>query len=295
MSDVLQWGLDFIVAVQEFRGPVLDGVFRTITFLGDEEFYLLLLPLLFWSINVRKGAHLGIVLMLSVYLNTVLKDWFQQGRPFDYDPSVKVIDEEGYGLPSGHAQWGVVVWGMLASWARKTWAWVAVVTVMILIGFSRVYLGVHFPTQVLTGWAIGAVSLGLYLIVYADVEKWLIELRLGQQIALALVVPLALLLAHPVKHTVTATATLVGLGVGLALAQGRVVLDAGGPWRQRAARFLIGVVVLFGVFFGLKAVFPDEGESLYLALRFVRYGFVGMWASLGAPWLFGLLGLTPKD
>ena len=183
---------------------------------------------------------------------------------------------------------------MLASWALKTWVWAAAVVLMALIGFSRVYLGAHFPTQVLAGWGLGAVILALYLGMHARLEEWLSGLRLGQQITLALLVPVALFLLHPVKDNATVMAVLLGLRVGLALGQGRVTLNAEGLWWRRAARFLVGIVVMFGVFLGLKAVFPDEGQALYLPMRFVRYSCVGLWVSLGAPWLFGVLRLTPR-
>ncbi len=294
MSDVLQWGLDLIISIQEFRSPLLDDIFRAISFLGEEEFFLLLIPLLFWCVNAGMGIRLAILVMLSGCANVDLKDVFQEPRPFEYDASVGLVVEEDYGMPSGHAQLSVTIWGMLASWAHKTWAWVIAVVLMALIGFSRVYLGAHFPTQVLAGWGIGVVILALYLGVHTRLEEWLTGLRLGQQIALALVVPCALLMIHPVKDTVATMAVLLGLGVGLALGQGRVTFSAEGLWWQRAARFPVGAVVMFGIFLGLKAAFPDEGEALYLPLRFVRYGLVGLWIVLGAPWLFGILRLTPK-
>jgi membrane-associated phospholipid phosphatase len=294
MSDALQWGLDLIVSIQEFRGPLLDDIFRAITFLGEEEFFLLFIPLIFWCVNVGMGLRITVLLMLSGCLNVDLKDLFQQPRPFEYDASVKVIDEVGYGLPSAHAQLSVVMWGMLASWIRKSWAWVVAVVLMLLVGSSRIYLGVHFPTQVLAGWSLGIVTLALYLGLHASIEKWLLELRLGQQIVLALVAPGALFLIHPVDDSAAATAILASMGVGLALGRGRVTWSAEGPWRQRAARFVVGVVGIFVLRLGLKAVFPAEGEAFYLLFRFVRYSLVGLWIVLGAPWLFGFLRLTPK-
>jgi membrane-associated phospholipid phosphatase len=294
MDTLLQWGLDLIVAIQRIHGPALDSIFRAITFLGETEFHLLLFPLIFWCVDVGTGARLGVFFLLSTYLNTDLKDLFQQPRPFDLDPSVQLASIEGYGLPSGHSQSAVVVWGTLATWVRKSWFWAVAIALMALIGFSRIYLGVHFPTDVLAGWAIGAVLLGIYLVVQPGLEKKLRELSLGTQITLSLAVPIVLLLIHPVKDNTAAMAVLAGVGVGLALMHRYVPVSAGGPWRQRAARFLVGGAVVFPLYVGLKMVFPGEGEALYLVFRFLRFWLIGLWGSLGAPWLFRRLHLAPK-
>jgi len=294
MEALLQWGLDLIVVIQQVHGPALDTFFRAITFLGAEEFYLLLLPVLFWCVDFDLGARVGIFLLLSNYLNVCLKDLFRQPRPFDLDPSVQLAAAEGYGLPSGHAQSAIVVWGALAAWARERWIWGAAIGLTVLICFSRIYLGVHFPTDVLAGLAIGAVSLGLYLGMERSVTKWLAGLSLGHQMLLALAVPLALLLLHPVKDTAMTMGALVGVAVGLTLTYRYVPFSAQGPWRQRISRFLIGGVIVVLLYGGLKMVFPGEESALYLVFRFTRFGLIGLWASLGAPWLFRLLRLVPE-
>lgn len=294
MEVLLPWGIDLIVAIQQIHEPVLDSIFRTITFIGGEESYLFLLPLLFWCVDFGLGARLAVLFLLSSYLNTDLKDLFQQPRPFDLDPSVRLSLAEGYGLPSGHAQSAVVVWGSIAAWSRKGWFWGTAIGLMVLIGFSRIYLGVHFPTDVLAGWAIGAVLLGLYLVVQRRAEKWLTRLSLGQQILLALAMPLLLLLIHPVKDTTAAMATLAGMGVGLALKHRYLPFTARGPWWQRTLRFLTGGVIVVALYLGLKLLFPGDESALYLLFRFLRYGLLGMWISLGAPWFFRLLRLAPE-
>ncbi len=293
MEALLEWGMDLIVAIQQVHGPVLDSIFRAITFMGGEEFYLLLLPLLFWCAGFGLGARLAVLLLLSSYLNMDMKDLLQQPRPFDLNPNVRLSPAEGYGLPSDHAQSAVVVWGSIAAWSRKGWFWGAAIGVMVLIGFSRIYLGVHFPTDVFAGWAIGAVLLGLYLIMQPRAKKWLVRLSLGQQIVLALAVPVVLLLIHPVRDTTTTMAALAGIGVGLALKYRYLPFSARGPWWQRALRFLTGVVIVVALYLGLKMVFPGEESALYLVFRFLRYGLIGVWISLGAPWFFRLLRLVP--
>ena len=73
METILQWGIGFINIVQQIHGPVLDSFFRIITCLGTERFYLLLLPLIFWCVDLRLGARLAVILLLTVYVNFGLK------------------------------------------------------------------------------------------------------------------------------------------------------------------------------------------------------------------------------
>lgn len=293
METLWQWGIGLIVAVQQIHGPALDSFFRAVTFMGEQEFYLLLLPPLLWCVDFRLGARLAVIFLLSTYVTVGLKDLFQQPRPFDLETSVKLSDAEGYGLPSYHAQSAVIVWGGIATRVFKTWFWVVVIGLILLIGFSRVYLGVHFPTDVLAGWVVGVALLGIYLIVQPRVEKQLVRLNLGIQTLLALTVPLVLLLVHPTKDTTAAMATLAGVGIGLGLIQRYVSFSSRGPWWQRAVRFFIGGGVIFALYLGLKTVLPGEESAVYLVFRFLHYWLIGLWISLGAPWLFRLLNLSP--
>ena len=292
MEAIWQWGLELIRTIQLVHGPALDAIFKAITILGEEEFFIMLLPLVFWCVDFAVGARLAFAFLLSVYANTGLKYLFAHPRPFELDPAVKLHDAEGYGLPSGHSQSAVVVWGTIAAGFRKTWLWVVAILLMVLIGFSRIYLGVHFPTDVLSGWAVGAVFLAAYLALEPRFTAWLKQAGLAVQLALAVFVPLALLLLHPTKDTGSSMAVLMGMGAGVALTGRMVPFRADGPLWQRVVRFLVGVVGLLVLYVGLTLVFPAEGESLYFVMRVVRYALVGLWAGLGAPWVFRKLRLT---
>jgi membrane-associated phospholipid phosphatase len=295
VETIWQAGIDFIRAVQTVHGPVLDAVFKGITFMGEENFFLVLLPLIFWCLDFAAGARLGVVFLLSAYVNAGLKEIFQHPRPFDLDPTVKLHEIEGYGLPSGHSQSAVVVWGTIALEFRKRWLWIVAVVLMVLIGFSRIYLGVHFPTDVLAGWAVGAIVLALYLALGPRIEAWLQRVGLTWQLIVAIVVPLVLMLVHPIKDTISSMAVLMGLGVGAVTSRRVAPFTSAGSLGKRVLRFLVGVVGIFALYLGLSLLFPREGEPLYLLLRVVRYALIGLWAGLGAPWLFLRLGLASSE
>ncbi len=292
MEAIWQWGVDFIHTVQLVHGPAFDAIFKAITFMGEEEFFLILIPLILWCLDFAGGVRLACAFLLSTYVNIGLKDLFAHPRPSEWDPTVKLYDAGGYGLPSGHSQSAVVVWGSIATAFRETWLWVVAILLMVLIGFSRIYLGVHFPTDVLGGWAVGVIFLAAYLVLEPRIEARLKRTGLAVQLVLAVVAPLALLLLHPVGDVIKAMAVLMGTGAGVALVGRMAHFSADGPLWQRGVRFLIGAIGLLGLYLGLSYIFPGEGEPLYAVMRFVRYTLVGLWVGLGAPWLFLKLRLA---
>ncbi len=295
--------IELNIWLQSFSNPFLDALFRAFTSLANEQFYLILPPLLYWCFDKRIGARLAILFLLSSYLNEDLKDLFKVPRPFVRAPDrvrqlVALEEPITYCFPSGHSQSTVVVWGYLASQIRKRWIWIIALVIPFLVGLSRIYLGVHHPMSVLGGWMIGVllILLGLWLI--PATGRWLARGGLSAQLPLAFAVPLALFLVHPVKGTATAMGALIGMGIGVALEQRFVRFSAQGVWWKRVLRLLLGLVVLLALYLGLKLVFPGEEEVGWwpgLALRLVRYGAVGLWGGWLAPWLFVVTGLAERE
>jgi len=192
MDALMQWGTDIVVALQAFPG--LTGLMEFFTFLGTEEFFLLLMPALYWCIDAGLGLRLAVALTASGSLNELLKLAFHLPRPYWVDSRVQALGTEpSYGLPSGHAMNAVSVWGFIATQLKKNWAWAAALALILLISLSRLYLGVHFPTDVLGGWVFGAGLLWAFLRWEQNARVWLGRLTLWQQIGLAFVVSLVYL------------------------------------------------------------------------------------------------------
>lgn len=295
MHPLLQWGLNLIAAIQHnLGGPALDALMRCVTFLGNEFCLLLLAPILIWCVDYTVGVRLGYFVLLSEYVNVVCKDLLRQPRPTDFRPELGRIVQHGYGLPSSHAQITMTLWGSLAVQARKAWVWAASAIIVAAVGFSRLYLGVHFPTDILAGWLLALFLLVVFFKAAPALEAWLSRNSLAWQIALALTVPVILVLLHPVKDAVASLAPLAGLGAGAAIFRRTHTFNAGGPWILRLLRYLAGIIVLVGLYYGLSIAIPKEGEALYMPLRFLRYALLGLWVSLGAPLVFIKLGLVKR-
>jgi membrane-associated phospholipid phosphatase len=298
MQSILDWGVNVVLWFQQFH-PVLDLPFKGFTLLGEEEFFMLLLPLVYWCLDRRTGARLAVVFLFSAWSNAVAKVLAAQPRPFQYDSRVlQLFDVTGGGLPSGHTQNTVVIWGYLAAQFRRPWLWIVAAALMIFVPLSRIYLGLHFPTDLLGGYILGAGLLLIYLKLEPVVEAWLARRRLAWQIGLAVLVPALLLLIFPTsdESAVTGAAMLLGMGVGIPLERRRVGFEAAGPWPKRLLRLALGVAVLFALRFGLKAAF--DGLDPEPVFRFVRYSIIGLFAALIAPWAFvrmRLAGALPRQ
>ena len=293
MDAILDWGIDVVLWLQQ-ASPGLDGLFEFFTFLGDEEFYLILLPVVYWSIDRATGVRLVIIALFSSLVNTVAKSIGGQPRPFTYDDRVvPLVSADGYGLPSGHTQSAVVIWGFASLEVRRRWMWFVAVMLTLGVGLSRIYLGVHFPTDVLGGAALGLVVLLSWNTYGVRAELWFCRLRLSRQLAMVAVVPLVVIALFPEEDAVTAGATFIGMGSGIILERRFLHFGTPGPIVARLGRFFVGGAVLVGIWWGLRRLLADLEPELLL--RMLRYVIVGLWGAYGAPWFFLRIGLAHRD
>lgn len=294
----------------------LTPLWAVITFLGDEEFYLLLLPLTYWAISRRFGIRLGVMLLVTASLNGVLKLVFTTPRPSFLRQGLGAVTETSFGLPSGHAQNATAIWGLLVARLRPWPVRVGLLALIAGIAWSRIHLGVHFIEDMVTGVAVGAVLVGLFLLLEGPVVRWWsqvgqVERSLASLVAgLAFIAPATLLAGRLVNVTfpwsgvedpaaltgasgvVTAAATLAGFGVGLAWLQERGGFDHRGPVVRRVARVLLGLIGVAALYLGLGAAFPSGEGPVELTLRAVRYGLIGAWVGGVGPWVFVRLSLA---
>ena len=319
MDELYRLSIELTIWLQE-NYPQLVGVMALITSMGEELFYLAALPAVYWSIDKRLGRQLGYVFLLSAAINNVAKNLARQPRPFWLDPSVRLRDAESYGLPSGHAQHATAVYLLLAAWVRRGWMWPLAFGFILLMSLSRIYLGVHFIQDVIVGFILGLVVLGLFLFWQRAFAERFSRRILGRRLLIMIVIPAALALvyvsvlllqgapnmdvpwaefvpaaeltAH--EDVVSTLAGLLGFGVGMILESSRVRFRADGPIWQRIVRYALGIAVALGIW-SLRAVLPADPEWVALPLRFLRYLLLLLWVTYFAPWVFVKLRLAAAD
>jgi membrane-associated phospholipid phosphatase len=290
MNGILAWGLDLIRTVQQIANPTLTVVMKVITFLGTEWFYLAALPLIYWCVDRRRGVRVGLLFLFSSFVNLWTKDLWMQPRPFEFDPKVGFAHETSYGLPSGHAQGSAVFFGTAAPLFRKPWGLVLAIVMPLVIGFSRIYLGVHFPTDVFAGWLIGGAIVAVDAI-FGDRISAFLEKQAFRTKAIAIAL-IALVMNFLDQRDTSIAGIFLGAGLGFLLAEKYAAFEARGGLGSKVLRYLVGLAGAAVLYLGLKAVLPGQGEQLYTLCRFLRYALVGAWIGFGAPWVFLKLRLA---
>lgn len=295
-------------------GGWLNLLSQFFSFLGQEEFYILVLPALYWCVNASWGIRIGVMLVLTVNLNSWLKLAFASPRPFWIDARVKELAvETSFGLPSGHAMNSTSIWGLLATLFKKKWLTYTITAVVFLIGFSRIVLGVHFASDVLAGWLAGGLLLAAFVKWEKPISDRITRTSFEMQLVLGLISSLAILAISflflrlrsgwtlPVEWLVNAPdlnpldpsgmVTLAGVWLGFSLSlvwwnHRHGMLQPMKTWKVNVVRYVIGVVGLFIIWYVLGLVFPHTVDAGALALRYLRYAIVGAWVGGLAPTLF---------
>ena len=318
ISEIFRWGIDVIKLIQRIESPALTAIMKVITALGTELLYLPLILFIFWWIDEKQGLRLGILIIVSAWINALVKDIFKQPRPFNFEPALGLAHEGTYGAPSGHAQFSLCFWVPMAAWLsslleKPTWKrpiiWTGAILFILLMGFTRLYLGVHFPTDLLFGWLLG----GIILLVYFTAGPYLDKLAAGVSFRKRNICVAALALA--MNSVYPADRSLPALFLGFCI--GYNLMKKHFPFCARSNGKRPGIVVMLGrcmtgfagvvlIYLGLRLIFPGDGSlfadipiwgqasPFYELGRFIRYTLVGLWASAGAPWIFGRLGLAPR-
>jgi membrane-associated phospholipid phosphatase len=318
MSSLFPIEINFTLFLQAL-GNWLSGPFKLITSLGNEEFYILIMPFLFWCVNSVMGIRAGVMLLLSGGIKDFLKVVIHTPRPYWVDTRVKAITtESSFGMPSGHSMDAASIWGVIAVSIKRRWAtWLAILLIF-LIGLSRIYLGVHFIHDVVSGWLVGGLLLWGYLTVEKRIARWINQKSLLTQILLAFLFSMSLILLAllarllvqgwqiPVEWAQNAlvagdipinpldmsgSITLAGVAFGFLGGLAFWVKRHGMPEIGKRTyklifRYLLGMAGLALIYVGLKMVLPEEPEILGQVFRYIRYALIGVWVTAIAPSIF---------
>jgi membrane-associated phospholipid phosphatase len=319
METIHSLEIPIILFIQNL-GEWLRYPMRTLTLLGDREFYLLIAPVLYWCIDPVVGIRFGLYFMFSGSMNFLFKYLLHTPRPFWIDTRViPEIVEMNFGMPSGHAQNAVVVFGSLTHEGKIRLGWVWVGILAFFIGLSRIYLGVHFISDVLVGWLVGGIILWLAIRWEQPFVSWFSKQTYLVKYLVVLGTSLGVLLIGLIFYFINQNQTLpvvwaenismtTGLeifespynlanlfsycGAFLGLAGGAVWLNNRGGFTVQASiarlalRYVLGLAGILAIYIGLDILFPD-GESLVAHIfRYARYALIGSWVSAIGPFIF---------
>ena len=303
--------MSFLYFLEGIRNPVLDFIFSIVTYCGDETVFMAVGLIIFWCFSKSQGYYLLCTGFVGTVVNQFLKIVCRVPRPWVKDPNFTIVESAreaatGYSFPSGHTQCASALWGGIARSAKKRAVQIGGVVLALLVGFSRMYLGVHTPLDVLVSLGIAAVVIfALYYVVYLGYDKpKRMYIACGALLALALANLLFVMLYQFPADTTDPVHLADGQKVAwqmFFLALGLCILyvadtkwikfDTKAVWWAQLLKLAIGVGLVLAVRVGLKAPLNTLfGVNLGAGIRYFLIVIVAgilwpltfkFWAKLG--------------
>jgi len=271
-----EFQLDIIRFIQQAMSPILNRLVEGITMLGEEEFLIIAIAFIYLVLNKKFGQKIVYIMLTSMTLNTVVKNLVQAPRPIG-EPGVITIRAEtagGYSFPSGHTQNISTFLGGVMNKVKKSWFTILSIVSIILVAVSRLYLGVHYPIDVIIGAGLG--------ITIALVGSYIFDLYSKHQMLILMTASVFLPFAiyFGIRGDVLSGdffrsyGLLLGFLAAIAFEERFVNFSLQIPHWKKAIRFVLGVALLLGLQLGLKLLFPDY--FIFHMLRYFLIAFIGL-------------------
>lgn len=302
------WGLRLVEWFQGGGRGVLWYLLFPLHIIGSEFGVMLILAGVFWAVDRKAGIRLMMLVLGSQTLSNTFKVWWGRPRPYHVAPQRIIPVSESWqpGLPSWHTIFGTTAGLWFANTVRRTWSVIVGIGVALIMGISRMVHGVHYPQDVIAGLVIGAAFFGVFIAAERLVDRrspqWRplpVLLATTGFLVLAFIAALATSDDFEARKSILAPAAALAGGVaGLLVERSRLAMSTDGPVSKRLLRIAVGIPLLAGMALGLSELFyliVGASESIpTLILYVVRYGLLGAVVTLGAPWLFTILGVADR-
>lgn len=298
--------MEFLYMLENIRMPVLNELMLLVTRLGEETAFLVTALIVFWCVDKKKGYFIMSVGFVTTMTNQVLKLMFRIPRPWVLDENFTILEQareaaSGYSFPSGHSQSAVATFGGLACVTKNRWIRGICIAVAVLVPFSRMYIGVHTPADVLVG---AAISLALIFAL-----RFLAESDDVKSMKLVIVGMLAMAVGffayanfwkfpeevdpHNLESAVKNAYTMLGCLAGVAIvyvAERRFVnFETKAVWWAQILKVLLGLALVLAVKEGLRTPLEWIAGDV-LAARAIRYFLIVVTAGLLWPMTFRWFG-----
>lgn len=301
--------MGLLYLLEKIRMPGLNELMLAVTKLGEETALLVIALIVFWCVDKKQGYFIMAVGFLGTMLNQILKITCRIPRPWVLDPNFTILEQAreaaaGYSFPSGHTQTAVGTFGCFAVTARKNWWRYLCILLACLVGLSRMYIGVHTPSDVLVG--AGMACLLVALLKKPTMEGKLPQMKavLISMLAMAVVYLLYMALwnfpvdvdAHNLESATKNAYTMIGCVVGVAIVyladRKWLNFSVEAVWWVQIVKVVVGLGLVLGVKEGLRA--PLEFLMPAYPARAVRYFLIVITAGAIWPMSFAKLSKLGK-
>ena len=309
--------MQILKALESIRTPILDKIMQAFTFLGEETVFMVIAIIFFWCVDKWKGYYLLSTGFLGTVASQSMKLACRVPRPWVRDPSFTVVESAqsgatGYSFPSGHTQSAACTFlGIARCTKQKALRWILMILLVLLIGFSRMYLGAHYPSDVAVGLVLGVAVVLILHPIFQKARKS-VGFMYGVLGAMLLITlgclafvefypfPAEVQLMDPITKTsnwgnaLKNAWTLLGSVLGIIVsfsADLKTKFSEKAPLPGQILKVVLGLAILMGIKTGLKMVFAMISDDLYWnALRyFCMVVFAGavwplsfpLWAKVG--------------
>ncbi|WP_195468948.1 phosphatase PAP2 family protein [Clostridium sp. D43t1_170807_H7] len=259
--------LEILRHIQSIANPFFDFIFQIITICGEQVVLISIISIIYWTLDKKFGEYIAYAVLTSVLLNNTIKDIFKMKRPIG-EEGIRTLREQtatGYSFPSGHTQSASSFYGAMAIYLKKRVMYIIATVMIILVGFSRLYLGVHYPKDVIVGGILGVLtSLVCYKLYNRFENKMLLYV-----ITFVIFIP-ALTFAHSADF-IKGMGTYLGFIIGIYIEKKYVNFSTEGSKGNKIIRVLLGVLILLVLQVGLKVLLPSG-----TIFSFIRYSLISL-------------------
>lgn len=267
-----------LIFFESIRTDFLTVFFTTVTMMAEHLFLVILLATLYWLVDKHKSRRLAWFMLFNGVANGVMKSIVNMPRPFDKGvvKPLRIETATGSSFPSGHTQTATSFW-MGSMLILKTRASLLLGSIMILLtALSRLYLGVHWPMDVMAGVVFGLIfTYFAYLLI--DEEGTITEMH----VIISSFFCLGVLIFNVEADLYKTAATLWGFCLGSYLENKWVQFEVKGSRRYQLIKMAIGIIGILVIYVGIKRLLPAVK-----VVNMIRYALVMIWIMAGAPYLF---------
>lgn len=281
MENVQMGGVFLELAVirflQSFQNPVLDVLAEGITLLGEQIFFVLILALIYWTLHKDCGKVVCYGLFTSICFNGVVKDIVKAPRPIGQEGvfTHRAETATGYSFPSGHSQSAASFFTSLCLFVRRKILVTIAVVLVPLIGISRLYLGVHWPKDVIFGIIFGVACSFICQFLYSRISNK----TLLFSVTFLVMTPSFLL--DPSIDFIKTMGLFFGFIFGNLLEEKKVDFTTDIPWLQKSIRLAIGLLSLLALHLSMRYFLPHLP-----IFDFIRYSIISLYAFGIYPYVF---------
>lgn len=279
--------MEIIRLVQSISNPFFDLFFQLITMLGEDTFFILVTAVIYWCIDKELGYKLGFVILTSASVNFGIKDFFKIPRPIG-EPgirSLRVQTAEGYSFPSGHTQNTTTLWTFFMVQFRRSWLYATGSMIILIVGLSRLYLGVHTPLDVVGGMIIGAI----WVVIWGYIYEIAIKHKKKRIIIAAILLASIGLLVFKDANYYKVVGALTGLLLGYLAEPVFIDFEEKASLWVQVLKVSLGMAVLYALRLVLKIILPGVLISDYF-----RYLILLLWITIAAPFIFNHITANKK-